>query len=296
MLAPAMPESCLNKLQPGVQAKVDLVMAGLKRETSLKGYMDLDKWNHFYATDVIADLAFGQSFKTSETGKSAHFNDPRPSLFSTIMGDKGQEAAVTEDDLVSNAKLCLVAGTDALAITLTETSKRARLVGDIAFASPPSKPTNDQLRSIPYLDHVIDETLRLHSVIVGPLPRVVNYQPEAGRVLGNQLIPQDTTVNPFTRRLQRNSYLLPSPLIWNGDRWESATQRMKHSIYAFGGGSRACVGRHLARIELRMAVVAFLRTFEDAELAYGVEGFGPQGMDIVEIIVAKPVAEQMLFR
>ncbi|KEQ90754.1 hypothetical protein AUEXF2481DRAFT_33696 [Aureobasidium subglaciale EXF-2481] len=288
MLAPAMPESCLNKLQPGVQAKVDLVMAGLKRETSLKGYMDLDKWNHFYATDVIADLAFGQSFKTSETGKyrnqSAHFNDPRPSLFSTIMGDKGQEAAVTEDDLVSNAKLYL------------GTSKRARLVGDIAFASPPSKPTNDQLRSKPYLDHVIDETLRLHSVIVGPLPRVVNYQPEAGRVLGNQLIPQDTTVNPFTCRLQRNSYLLPSPLIWNGDRWESATQRMKHSIYAFGGGSRACVGRHLARIELRMAVVAFLRTFEDAELAYGVEGFGPQGMDIVEIIVAKPVAEQMLFR
>ncbi|KAI5206608.1 hypothetical protein E4T38_03780 [Aureobasidium subglaciale] len=235
MLAPAMPESCLNKLQPGVQAKVDLVMAGLKRETSLKGYMDLDKWNHFYATDVIADLAFGQSFKTSETGKAK-------SLY------------------------------------------------------PPSKPTNDQLRSKPYLDHVIDETLRLHSVIVGPLPRVVNYQPEAGRVLGNQLIPQDTTVNPFTCRLQRNSYLLPSPLIWNGDRWESATQRMKHSIYAFGGGSRACVGRHLARIELRMAVVAFLRTFEDAELAYGVEGFGPQGMDIVEIIVAKPVAEQMLFR
>ncbi|KAI5244526.1 hypothetical protein E4T43_03835 [Aureobasidium subglaciale] len=41
MLAPAMSESCLNKLQPVVQAKVDLMMAGLKRERSQKGYMDL---------------------------------------------------------------------------------------------------------------------------------------------------------------------------------------------------------------------------------------------------------------
>jgi cytochrome P450 len=71
---------------------------------------------------------------------------------------------------------------------------------------------------------------------------------------------------------------------------------MKYSIYAFGGGSRVCMGRHLARMELRMAVYAFVRTFEDAELAYGVDGFSPQGMDIVETIVAKPVAEKMLVR
>ena len=69
MLAPAMSESRLNKLQPVVQAKVDLMMAGLKQERSEKGFMDLYKWDHFYATDVIAELAFGQSFKTLETGK-----------------------------------------------------------------------------------------------------------------------------------------------------------------------------------------------------------------------------------
>jgi cytochrome P450 len=99
----------------------------------------------------------------------------------TIMGEKGQDAAVTEDELVSNAKLYLVAGTDTLAITLTyllwallgNTQARVRLLKDIKLAGLPDKPTNDQLRTIPYLDHVIDETLRLHPVIVGPLPRVV---------------------------------------------------------------------------------------------------------------------------
>ena len=233
--------------------------------------------------------------------QSAQSNDPRPNLFDTIMGEKGQEAAVTEDELVSNAKLYLVAGTDTLAITLTyllwallgNTHARGRLLQDIELAGLPDKPTNDQLRSISYLDHVIDETLRLHPVIVGPLPRVV---PEGGRMLGGQFIPQDITVNPFTYRLQRNSDLFPDPLTWNPDRWECATQEMKYSIYAFGGGSRVCMGRHLARMELRMAVFAFVRTFKDAELAYGVEGFSPGGMDIVETIVAKPGAEKMLVR
>lgn len=71
---------------------------------------------------------------------------------------------------------------------------------------------------------------------------------------------------------------------------------MKEAMWPFGGGSRICMGRHLARMEMRMAVVAFLRNFETAEVAYGVEGFAPEDMEVVDTILGKPVAEKLLVR
>lgn len=104
------------------------------------------------------------------------------------MGEKGHEAAINEDELVSNAKLYLVAGTDTLALPLTylfyallkSPRVRARLLQEIKLAELPQQPTNDQLRAITYLDCVIDESLRLYPPIVGPLPRVVVSQLEHG--------------------------------------------------------------------------------------------------------------------
>ncbi|KAJ5635543.1 cytochrome P450 [Penicillium longicatenatum] len=362
LLAGGMSESSLKSLQPVVQSKVNLLMSGLKKERDTKGYMDLYKWNHFYATDVIAELAFGQSFKTLEDGKDhqyvkdiqalvpynilrvtvtgrphketkdwpiwpftamekinvrlldhaqnalnryrhhlAQSDNPRPNFFDKIMGEKGHEAAITEDELVSNAKLYLVAGTDTLALPLTylfyallESPRvRARLLQDIKLAELPQQPTNDQLRAVTYLDCVIDESLRLYPPIVGPLPRVV---PEGGRMLGNCFVPQGITANPFTYLLQRNPDIFPDPETWNPDRWESATKEMKEAMWPFGGGSRICMGRFLARMEMRMAVVAFLQTFETAEVAYGVEDFAPKDMEVVDTILGKPVAEKLLVR
>jgi hypothetical protein len=62
MLAPAMSESRSNKLRLVLQAKVDLTTTSHKRERSAKAYMDLYKWDHFFATDVIAELLFRQPF------------------------------------------------------------------------------------------------------------------------------------------------------------------------------------------------------------------------------------------
>jgi hypothetical protein len=54
-----------------------------------------------------------------------------------------------------------------------EAHTRVRVYTDVEVARPPGKPTNGQLRSILCLDHVIDETHRLHHVIVDPLLRLV---------------------------------------------------------------------------------------------------------------------------
>lgn len=69
LLGGAMSESSLKNLQFVVQSKVDLLMAKLKEERSTKGYMDVFRWNHFFTTDVIAELSFGQSFETLEKGE-----------------------------------------------------------------------------------------------------------------------------------------------------------------------------------------------------------------------------------
>lgn len=102
--------------------------------------------------------------------------------------------------------------------------------------------------------------------------------------------------SPFTWLTQRDPSIFHDPETWNPDRWEVATKEMKDSLWAFGGGSRVCMGLHLAKLELRLALVAFLRTFETTEIAYGVDGFKPDDMEIIDRFIAEPKAGKLLMK
>lgn len=48
------------------------------------------------------------------------------------------------------------------------------------------------------------------------------------------------------------------------ERWENPSLEMQHAFMAFGGGTRICIGMHLARDEMRMAIALFFRRFPRA--------------------------------
>ncbi|KAI2630165.1 cytochrome P450 [Hypomontagnella submonticulosa] len=231
----------------------------------------------------------------------AETDSPRPMLLEKVLGLRGQEASVPEAEIVSHAQILMLAGTDTIAITLLymlwavydHREDLTRLLKEIEEANLPTAPDNEEIRKLPYLDNVLTETLRLYGSAPGPLPRRV---PKGGRTLCGYHIPEGLTVSPVSYCIHRDESVFPDPQAWNPDRWSNASKEMKEADFSFGGGTRICLGMHLAKMQIRMATVAILREFGDAELAYGVNGFQPEGMRQFDAVAAKPWGEQMLIR
>ncbi|ESZ98305.1 benzoate 4-monooxygenase cytochrome P450 [Sclerotinia borealis F-4128] len=117
------------------------------------------------------------------------------------------------------------------------------------------------IRDLPYLNAVLRESIRMNPGIAMILERVV---PESGFTLPDgRYIPGGTNVgiNPAVTNHDQNVFGIDADS-FNPDRWlkeEGESQqafdaRYKHMAsivdFTFGGGSRVCMGKHLAQLEL----------------------------------------------
>ena len=113
-------------------------------------------------------------------------------------------------------------------------------------------PNPADIYRLPFLNAVIYETLRLHAANPARLPRVV---PRGGLSLHGYHVPAGTKISSNAYCLHRNEEAFPSPQSWEPERWlstvdgdESAPSLnvLRKYFFAFGGGSRMCVGQHFA--------------------------------------------------
>lgn len=127
-----------------------------------------------------------------------------------------------------------------------------------------SNPISDrEARALPYLNAVEKEAMRMHASVGMLLERHV---PSGGITLCGQYIPAGTIVgiNPWV--LQYDSDVFPEPESFLPERWlESDSEHltvMEKSFFAFGAGSRACIGRNISMIEIRKVIPQLLREFD----------------------------------
>lgn len=73
-----MSESSLRAVETQVDARVKLVIHCMQREMQTRGAVDIFKYWLFMATDVIAELSFGQSFEMLEYGEVSILNPLKP--------------------------------------------------------------------------------------------------------------------------------------------------------------------------------------------------------------------------
>ncbi|KAJ8119749.1 hypothetical protein ONZ43_g3370 [Nemania bipapillata] len=154
----------------------------------------------------------------------------------------------------------IMAGSDTVAIALRtilymvmrHADVRERLLAEIDTAKPSFPVTWEEAQRLPYLDAVIQESLRIHPPVGLPLERVV---PAEG------LMMQDAPIWG------------PEPKTFNPSRWlkavdesaEEHTRRvaaMKRASLAFGAGSRTCMGRHLSLVQIAKLVPSLLIKFK----------------------------------
>ncbi|MBE3046280.1 cytochrome P450 [Candidatus Bathyarchaeota archaeon] len=152
------------------------------------------------------------------------------------------EEGLSDEEIIADARGYIIAGSDTTSNSLTylvwsvcrNDDIRHRLVEELMAL--PADFDDQMLKPLPYLNQVIDETLRLYAAAPSGLPRVV---PPGGAELGGHWLPGGSTVTTQAYTLHRNPTVFPQPELFNPSRWAAPTKVMKDSSMHFGGGSRS---------------------------------------------------------
>lgn len=108
----------------------------------------------------------------------------------------------------------------------------------------------EEIQALPYLTAVVKESLRISMANPTRLPHVV---PADGWMFKGTYFPADSIVGCSGFELHFNAEVFPDPRKFIPERWLSATEEMSKYWFAFGAGSRACIARNLATLELHLA-------------------------------------------
>lgn len=147
-------------------------------------------------------------------------------------------------------------------INLCRTPAVYKELMDSLIALKTANPTWKELSTIPLLTAVVKETLRLHPPAGFSLPRAV---PAGGRTLCGKFLPENTTVGMSSWCIHANKeFWGEDTLEFKPERWLDPTQahKLERYVMSFGQGPRACLGKHIAMIQLVKVTAQILLNFE----------------------------------
>jgi cytochrome P450 len=196
-----------------------------------------------------------------------HAKDPRTGKF------------FTRGELESESELLLLAGGDTTACVLSgcifyllhnphtlyrltkEIRTQFNTIEDI-------RPSHHALSSLPYLRACIDETMRMSPPALGPLLRKVR---PGGATIDGKVYPAGVEVAVTTYALHRREENFPDGFCFRPERWivdtetgvsEGDVAAAQAAFAPFSLGTRGCVGKNMAYMELTTAVARLLWQFD----------------------------------
>lgn len=136
-------------------------------------------------------------------------------IFAKVLAEAEKDDPTLSDfEIALNAGVLVFAGTDTTATCLTylvyavlsDPSLRQELEKEVAQLQPPY--TDEKAETLPILNAVVKETLRLYGAAPNPLPR---YVPREGASFGGYYFPPGTTVATQAWTLHRNPAVFKNP-------------------------------------------------------------------------------------
>ncbi|KIY50208.1 cytochrome P450 [Fistulina hepatica ATCC 64428] len=130
---------------------------------------------------------------------------------------------------------------------------------EVAVPASNSTPLHEHVKDLPYLQACIYEGLRWHSTMAVGLPRVV---PDNGVVLCGIYLPPGTEVSIPAYTIEHDPEIWGDPEAYRPERWlgEDRAQLMKY-LMAFGQGTRACIGRNLAYMQMQLTLATIFLNY-----------------------------------
>ncbi|KAH7079034.1 cytochrome P450 [Paraphoma chrysanthemicola] len=206
--------------------------------------------------------------KRMEKGRSSEGVD----LWDLILQheEKGK-AAMSSAEMIVNANLFMVAGTETTAtllsgltyLLLTHPDKMTKLVDEIRgqFASS-DEITMEATQSLPYLNACIKEGLRRYPPVPVGLPHLT---PADGSTVCGYYVPPGCTVGASHYAMYRSPRLFKDPLSFVPERWtgdERYANDERSAVQPFSYGARDCLGKNMAYHEMRLLLSKVIYNFD----------------------------------
>lgn len=196
----------------------------------------------------------------------------RKDLLEHLMNGKdGHGNLLGREELTAEALTQLIAGSDttsnsscALLFHVVRTpGVLQKLQAEIDAAVPEGidVPIYDMIKDLPYLQAVLNETLRHHSTSGIGLPRQIPYD-APGLHLNGHYFPPGTVLSVPTYSVHHSKDIWgPDANEFVPERWESTTPRQKNAFIPFSYGPRSCVGRNVAEMEMKLIIATWVRRY-----------------------------------
>ncbi|EMC93381.1 hypothetical protein BAUCODRAFT_238892 [Baudoinia panamericana UAMH 10762] len=221
--------------------------------------------------EAIQNLAGIATARVNERLAAAERGEiTRVDLLARLMEGKDENGnPLGRAELTAEALTQLIAGSDTTSNTscallyhcLMHPEVVRKLQAELDEALPSNDvPSYEQVKDLPYLDQVIQETLRIHSTSSQGLPRQV---PVGGAEVCGRFFPQGLVLSVPAYVMHHSTEIWgPDAEEFRPERWEKVTERQKGAFIPFSYGPRSCVGRNVAEMELSLIVATVFRRYE----------------------------------
>ncbi len=187
-----------------------------------------------------------------------------PDLLGAILSIRDEDGRpLAHDEVVDEAHNQLFAGHDTTVTVMTnlmlqlaqrpDALARARAEASMLDSAADL----EALRRLPYLNAVLDESMRAVTPVIGSF-RVMRRD----AVYRGYRIPAGWTVRLEIAGTHENGRVWPDPARFDPDRWLDEAKRPPHSYIPFGGGPRICLGANFAQAEMRVMLALLLRDYQ----------------------------------
>lgn len=179
--------------------------------------------------------------------------------------DRGTGEPMADRQLLDEIMTLIIAGHETTASSLNwywylqaQSPEVAARIHREVDAAGEGAPGYDDLDDYPYVRRALDETLRLY-----PPGWLLTRRSIGATSIGGYAVPARTDVLISPYLVQRHPVHWPDPDAFDPDRFlpERNAARNRFVYLPFGLGPRACIGEHLALIEMHAHVIMLARRF-----------------------------------
>jgi cytochrome P450 len=207
------------------------------------------------------------------------YNDVLSMLMSAQSGEE-PDTKLTEKQIHDHILTFLAAGHETTAITLVWTlyllaqypQVRIKLQDEIRSMLAGREPTIDELARIPYLDWVLDESMRLYP----PAWMQMRFVAKESEIDGVKL-PVGTLLILSQWVMHRLPEIWQNAAVFNPERWDPENEQHipPGAYFPFGGGPRTCIGMPLAQLEAKIILASLLQRYTPQPIPGYTPGFQP---------------------